>query len=213
MRLLPKTLGVVVVLLAACGGGAAPVTPIALRSVGAGELRAPDDFRGITDRDERSRALFFEATRVMLHPRCKNCHPAGDSPAQGDQGRVHDPPVVRGPTDHGVPGLECGSCHQDKNVEHARVPGAPKWALAPLVMAWENRTPTALCEQIKDTKRNGNKDLAHIVEHSAHDELVAWGWAPGHGREPAPGSQAQFGALMAAWVDTGAVCPREEGKR
>jgi hypothetical protein len=197
----------------ACAGSTPPASRVALRAVAANQLRAPDDFRSIADRDERSRALFLEATRVMFHPRCRNCHPDGNTPAQGDQGRAHDPPVVRGPTDHGAPGLECTSCHQDRNLELARVPGAPKWALAPLAMAWVNRTPHALCEQIKDPQRNGNKDLAHIVEHSAHDQLVAWGWAPGHGRVPAPGTQQQFGALMAAWVESGAECPREESKR
>jgi hypothetical protein len=50
--------------------------------------------------------------------------------------------------------------------------------------------------------------MAALIEHSAHDSLVGWGWAPGQGREPAPGTQAQFGALMAAWADTGAVCPQ-----
>ena len=198
---------------AGCAGGTPPATPLGLRAVAASELRTPADFAGIADRDERSRALFLEATRVMFHPRCRNCHPDGDRPAQGDEGRVHDPPVARGPSDHGAPGLECTSCHQDRNVELARVPGAPKWALAPREMAWVNRTPHALCEQIKDPARNGNKDLAHIVDHSAHDELVAWGWSPGHGRVPAPGTQQQFGALMAAWVESGAECPREETTR
>ena len=55
--------------------------------------------------------------------------------------------------------------------------------------------------------RNGGKSLAQIVDHSQHDALVAWGWAPGGDREPAPGSQAQFGALVAAWVESGAECP------
>jgi hypothetical protein len=155
-------------------------------------------------------ALFTEASRVMLHPRCRNCHPAGDSPLQGDRGLIHDPPVVRGANDKGAPGLECASCHQDRNLELARVPGAPGWHLAPRSMAWEGRSQRALCEQLKDPSRNGGKSLADIVEHSAHDELVAWGWAPGHGREPAPGSQATFGELMAAWMKDGAVCPPEE---
>jgi hypothetical protein len=190
-----------------------PAEPVALRAVAANELRTLDDFRGITDSDERSRALFLEATRVMFHPRCRNCHPDGDTPAQGDQGRAHDPPIVRGPSDRGAPGLECTSCHQDRNLELARVPGAAKWALAPRAMAWANRTPYALCKQLKDPKRNGNRDLSHIIEHSAHDELVAWGWAPGHGRVPAPGTQREFAALMAAWVESGAECPREESKR
>ncbi len=209
-----KTWFLVAAISLGCGGATSSSRPTApLRAVAKNELRTPDDFRGIADKEERSRALFLEATRVMLHPRCKNCHPDGDVPVQGDLGRPHDPPVFRGPADHGVPALECASCHQDHNLELARVPGAPKWSLAPLAMAWVNRTPHALCEQVKDPKRNGNKDLRHIVEHSGHDELVAWGWAPGHGREPAPGTQEQFGALMAAWVENGAACPREEAKR
>ncbi|MFY0538693.1 hypothetical protein [Nannocystis pusilla] len=62
---------------------------------------------------------------MMLHPRCTNCHPAGDSPLQGDTAQLHDPPVVRGPANEGVPGLLCTSCHQDANLELARVPGRP----------------------------------------------------------------------------------------
>jgi len=41
------------------------------------------------------------------------------------------------------------------------------------------------------------------------DELVGWAWAPGGKRTPAPGTQAEFGALMQAWFDSGAVCPAE----
>ncbi len=176
------------------------------------ELRGPGAFEGITDREERSRALFTEASRVMLHPRCINCHPAGDSPMQGDRGRLHDPPVTRGEHDLGVVGMECGGCHQDRNLELARVPGAPNWHLAPREMAWVGRTPAALCEQLKDPKRNGDKTIAEIVEHTAHDELVAWGWSPGHDRVPAPGNQATFGALMDAWAKTGAACPKEASR-
>ncbi|CAN5871296.1 hypothetical protein BH11MYX4_BH11MYX4_63390 [soil metagenome] len=204
-----------VALFAACEGppAADPSRVAPLPAVGPNELRSPRVFAAIGDRGERSRALFLEATRVILHPRCKNCHPAGDSPAQGDLGLTHDPPVQRGPDDHGLPGLECTSCHQDENLELARVPGAEKWSLAPRVMAWVDRTPHAICEQVKDRARNGGKTLAEIVEHSAHDPLVAWGWAPGHGRAPAPGSQAQFAELMAAWTESGAECPREEARR
>jgi hypothetical protein len=79
-------------------------------------------------------------------------------------------------------------------------------------MAWVGRSPHAICEQLKDPKRNGGKTLAQIVEHNAHDELVGWGWKPGAGREPAPGTQEQFGAIVAAWVETGAECPTEEAR-
>ncbi len=183
-----------------------------LPKAGPTELRPLEAFNVIQDRAERSRALFLEASRVMLHPRCANCHPDGDAPLQGNDWRVHDPPAVRGPEDRGVVGMECTSCHQDRNIELARLPGAPNWHLAPRSMAWVGRTPRAICEQLKDPTRNGGKTLAQIVEHNAHDELVAWGWAPGKGREPAPGTQQSFGAITAAWVETGAECPSEDAR-
>ncbi|MEO7095014.1 MAG: Isoquinoline 1-oxidoreductase subunit [Polyangiales bacterium] len=191
-------------------GGPARTPPPAMASIAADALRPVKDFEVIADRDERSRALFLEATRVMFHPRCMNCHPNDDVPKQGDHGVAHDPPVLRGPDDHGVPGMECGSCHQDRNLELARVPGAPKWHLAPKEMFWAGRTAASLCAQLKNDKTNGGKTVAQIVDHSAHDPLVAWGWAPGHARVPAPGTQAQFGELMQAWMDTGAACPGSE---
>ena len=178
----------------------------------ADELASPRSFERIPDRDARAAALFTEATKVMLSPRCANCHPNGDSPLQGDDRMQHSPPVTRGPADQGVPGLLCTSCHQDRNLELARMPGAPGWHLAPEGMAWVGKKPAALCEQVKDPKRNGGKSLQQIVDHSAHDELVAWGWDPGHGRTPAPGTQARFGALIAAWVELGAGCPKEPQK-
>jgi len=78
-------------------------SPLAsLRSVQSNKLRAVADFAVFPDRKERSRALFLEASRVLLHPRCANCHPDGDAPAQGMQMTPHQPPVTRGPEGHGV---------------------------------------------------------------------------------------------------------------
>src|SRR6266404_1805227 len=108
-------------------------------------------------------------------------------------------------------GVQCSSCHQDHNLELARIPGAPEWHLAPRAMAWVGKSPREICEQMKDPARNGGRTLAQIVDHNAHDRLVAWGWNPGHGREPAPGTQEQLGQLIAAWVETGAECPSEGG--
>jgi hypothetical protein len=198
---------------ASCGGAVQPAPVAALPPVAAGDLRAPEAFVGIADPAARSRALFAEASRVILDARCTNCHPSDDSPRQRDGGELHDPPVVRGPDDRGAPGLECTACHQDKNLAMARVPGARGWHLAPRSMAWVGHTPAQICEQIKDPARNGGKTLPQIVEHAAHDPLVAWGWAPGADRRPVPGTQARFGALVAAWVDSGAACPREEDRR
>lgn len=199
----------VVALLAVAACSAAPEPePAAPQAAAPNELLAPDAFASIADPAERSQALFLEASRVLRHPRCLNCHPSDDSPRQRD-GELHDPPVARGDADRGVPGLACASCHQDHNLDHARVPGAPGWHLAPRSMAWAGRAPAALCAQIKDPARNGGKTLAQIAEHAAHDPILAWGWAPGADRAPAPGSQAQFAALIAAWIDTGAACPRD----
>jgi hypothetical protein len=45
------------------------------------------------------------------------------------------------------------------------------------------------------------------VDHVGHDAFVAWGWAPGADRVPAPGSQAAFAALVGAGVHNGGACP------
>jgi hypothetical protein len=197
-------------LLAACGSKqTGPPAPSTVVPGTPGTLRDVADFAVIDDPAERSRALFVEASRVLLHPRCINCHPAGDVPHRGMALALHDPPVARGPAGRGVPGNECTTCHQDRNQELTRVPGAPNWHLAPIEMAWVGKTPAELCAQLKDPARNGGKTLAQIALHNARDELVAWGWQPGAGREPAPGTQQQFGALVTAWVDTGAHCPKD----
>src|SRR3954462_15971080 len=181
-----------------------------LPAVAGNQLRAVGDFPVPSDRKERSRALFLEASRVLLHPRCANCHPSGDVPLQGMQMTPHQPPVTRGPDNHGVVGMECTWCHQDRKLEPARVPGAPDWHVAPREMAWVGKSQRHICEQLKDPKRHGGRLLEQIVEDTAHDKnLVAWGWAPGSDREPAPGSQEQFGAIVAAGVETGAECPGE----
>jgi hypothetical protein len=54
---------------------------------------------------------------------------------------------------------------------------------------------------------NAGRDLALLHEHLAKDDLIAWGWNPGLGRVPVPGTQARLGELIQAWIDTGAQCP------
>jgi len=74
-------------------------------------------------------------------------------------------------------------------------------------MAWEGKSVSEICRQIKDPARNGGRTLALLHEHIAKDDLVAWAWTPGEGRMPAPGTQEQLGALIQAWIDSGAECP------
>lgn len=174
----------------------------------AGEgLKPAASFASIADPAARSVALFEEAGKVLLHPRCVNCHPAGDRPLQTDAMRPHEPPVVRGEANFGAPGMMCATCHHDANYDPAGVPGHPEWHLAPIEMAWEGRSLRQICEQIKDPARNGGKDMAALIHHMAEDSLVGWGWHPGSGRAPAPGTQQEFGALFEAWAEAGAHCP------
>jgi hypothetical protein len=190
------------------------VTGLGWAQDGAGGLQPVSAFAGIVDERARAVALFTEAGKVLQHPRCVNCHPAGDVPLQGLEMALHEPPVVRGEADFGAPGMTCNTCHNERNVtlvaqadDLKSVPGHPEWHLAPIEMAWEGKSLGEICAQIKDPARNGGKTLAEIVEHNAHDSLVGWGWEPGAGREPAPGTQEEFGALFAAWADAGAHCP------
>jgi hypothetical protein len=170
-------------------------------------LRPLSAFAGISDPRARALALFQEAGKVITHARCVNCHPATERPLQTDRRRPHEPLVVRGADGHGAPGLRCDTCHGKVNYDPARVPGHPEWHLAPASMAWAGKTLGEICAQIKDPARNGGKDMAALVRHMAEDSLVGWGWSPGPGRQPAPGTQAEFGALIRAWAETGAHCP------
>jgi hypothetical protein len=199
------------VLKLALGCAAAAALSVAAAQTGP-PLKSASDFQSIADKTERSRAIFAEVGRVLTHPRCMNCHPAGEHPLQGADHHEHRPPVWR--NDTGSFGTPCGECHTEKNVtlheaaSYQSIPGHPRWGVAPLSMAWEGKSLGDICRQLKDTARNGGRDLALLQEHVAKDDLVAWGWNPGPGREPAPGSQEAAGELVQAWIDTGAECPK-----
>ena len=185
------------------------VTGYALSETAPHALASPESFASIGDTEARSAAMFTELGKVLTHPRCVNCHPAGDRPHQGNEGRLHQPPVERGADGHGQPAMRCSICHQNANFDPGRVPGHPEWHLAPREMAWEGKTLPEICAQIKDPARNGGRKAEDLIHHIGEDTLVGWAWAPGVGRAPAPGTQKEAGALVEAWVKTGAACPAQ----
>ena len=174
MKPLPTVLGAAVIIVF---GGV--IVCVAQPGTDRPQLRPPETFAQIADQKERSLALFDEAANVITHPRCLNCHPAGDRPTQGMDTHPHLPLVVRGADGHGAIGMRCTNCHGPANYDPARVPGHELWHLAPIEMAWQGKTLGEICEQIKDSKRNGGKSLEELVHHMAEDSLVGLGWNPG----------------------------------
>ena len=88
------------------------------------------------------------------------------------------------------------------------MPGHPEWHLAPREMAWEGKTLREICEQIKDPARNGNRKVEDLIHHIGDGHAGRLGLGAGLRPHPAPGTQKNAGALVEAWVKTGAACPR-----
>lgn len=152
---------------------------------------------------------------VFSHPRCANCHTEDDHPrwsgAHYGPTRIHPFNVRRGPDGFGNTGLTCQTCHQETNAQILHgPPGAPNWHLAPAEMVWFGKNSAEICAQIKDPARTGGMDLEEVAIHVRDDALVAWGWDPGPGREPAPGSAEETFAALERWTALGAPCPAQE---
>src|SRR4029077_7074452 len=116
------------------------LTGYAASQTASNALASLESFASITDTDARSAAMFTELGKVLTHPRCTNCHPAGDRPRQGDESRLHQPPVFRGVDGMGLESMRGSSCHGAANFDPARMPGHKSWHLAPAEMAWEGKT-------------------------------------------------------------------------
>ena len=159
------------------------------------------------DATATAKADFLEMSRVLLAPRCSNCHPAGDAPLQTDQAVRHAMNVTRTSAKSGLP---CATCHPTQNSDFVGgPPGVPGWNLPPdeAPMVFVGKTPTELCEQLKDGARNGHRTLHDLDEHMGHDPLVLWAWNPGPGRSLPPMTHEAFAAHVRRWVAAGGPCP------
>jgi cytochrome c5 len=161
----------------------------------------------------KAKAAFNEAAKVFFSARCANCHPASDTPTQGDEMVPHTMGVTRGEEGRGVYGQKCTTCHQNENLAGEHMPpGTSKdWHMPPAnqKMVFQGLTPRQLCMNFKDPSKNGgHKTLAAAMEHvQKKDPLVIWAWDPGNGRTVPPMSFDAFAAKVQEWVDNGGVCP------
>ena len=158
---------------------------------------------------DAARAAFLQVYKVFTSPRCQNCHPAGDSPLQGNDSHAHLQNVRRGKDGRGVYGMRCDTCHQTTNLPGENMPpGNPKWSLPPAdhKMVFVGRSPAELCRQLKDPRQTGGRSLQQLLEHVSSDDLVGWAWNPGDGRTPPPLSRAETVAQMKVWVEGGGAC-------
>ena len=162
---------------------------------------------------EKAKAAFNEAAKVFFSARCANCHPAGDTPTQGDEMTPHTMSVTRGKDGFGVYGQRCTTCHQNENLPGEHMPpGTSKdWHMPPAdqKMVFQGLTPGQLCRNFKDPSKNGgHKTLAGAMEHvQKRDPLVTWAWDPGNGRTVPPMSFEAFSAKVQEWVNNGGACP------
>jgi hypothetical protein len=183
---------------------------LSVAALSSAALAFPNHEAAAANDDDGAREAFRAAYKVFMHPRCLNCHPAGDVPLQGDDSRLHVQNVKRGPDGKGLYALKCANCHQHTNLPGENMPpGNPNWHLPPakMPMVFQGKSPGELARQFKDPKQNGGKTLEQLLHHVTEDKLVLWGWDPGNGRTKPPLSHDEFARRMREWIEKGAPIP------
>lgn len=171
-----------------------------------------DAFETLRKQHIASTQSFDVMMKVLMHKRCMNCHPSDDRPRQGEDSHVHNFGVQRGKDNHGLPGLQCQTCHQSENNQFSGVPGAPHWSLAPKTMGWQGLTRVQIATNMLDKEKNGGRSVEDIIKHLTEDALVAWAWNPGvradgTPREKPPVSREEFIKAVKTWAENGAKIP------
>jgi len=153
---------------------------------------------------------FMKVYKVLMSPRCVNCHPAGDVPLQGDDSHLHTMFPKRGVDGKGLYAMKCANCHQPTNTAGLHTPpGNPNWHLpsADMKMVFQGRTAHQLAKQLSDPKQNGFKNKEQLISH-ASDQLVMSAWNPGEGRSLPPMSHGEFKKAWVTWINKGAYVPK-----
>ena len=177
------------------------------------EEHANRAFKNGDDKDSvASVQAFMQVYKVLMNPRCMNCHPAGDRPLQGNDSHTHIMNVQRGKDGKGLYALKCSNCHQPTNVAGLHTPpGNPKWQLPPadMKMVFQGKTAHELALQIMDYNKNGHKGKEELLAH-ARDTLVKAGWYMGEGRPAPPLSYQEFVTAWDTWINTGGYAPPKQ---
>jgi hypothetical protein len=153
---------------------------------------------------------FDDVARVLLHPRCLNCHPAGEAPLQTNASRPHHQNVTRRIEQLGTP---CTACHRPNAPRGPGLPpSAAEWKMprADLPLVFEGRSAAQLCLQLKQPALNGGLSPHALREHLTHDPRVVWSFDPGPGRTAPPLSHARFLEAVDTWLAAGPVRRRPE---
>ena len=152
---------------------------------------------------------------VASHPRCTNCHVGAQEAPMWEglgygAGAVHGMNIRADETRIGAESVPCRTCHvtsgRANRVPHAAPHILEAWRLPPPEMAWLGASSTDLCAQLRDPESNDGHDLESLVDHVRNSPFVAWGFAPGGGREGAPGDPETLARELLVWGEAGMPC-------
>ncbi len=152
---------------------------------------------------------------VASHPRCTNCHVGSSGrPAWDDLGfgpkRLHGMNITADDSRIGALSVPCRTCHigaAGKNdLPHAAPQVDDAWRLPPVELAWRGKTSAEVCQQFRNPETNDGFDVVQLVEHVRTSVFVSYGFTPGAGRNPAPGSVEELAIHLEEWGAAGMPC-------
>lgn len=176
----------------------------------ASAFRSPVGTRQSLQDSLLSKQAFMAVYPVFMHPRCVNCHPAGDVPLMSEEGKPHAQGVKRGKEGKGMYASKCVNCHTENNQPGFNMPpGVPDWHMPPTAqkMVFQGKTARELAALLLDTTANGGKSREALLQHVSSDPLVLWGWNPGEGRALPPLPHTEFARQFQVWIENGAYLP------
>lgn len=159
----------------------------------------------VTRSEEEGLEAWAGIYSVLTHPRCLNCHPAGDAPLHTEDSVPHDFGITRfSPLD----GVHCSTCHPASVVGDGQAPlppADPIWSLAPKEAVFEGRSSAELCVQLKDPALNQGRGPVGLTEHIRVDHLLQTSWHMG--RPAPPLTHPELVEAFETWGQAGGPCP------